>query len=134
MSGQQALFSLAQALRKNGILILDVREWAGSALRKESEPVFERVVEVNEGVLTFRAVTRLDKKTRRLCIAESYILERDDAVRTITEYDFVMQCWTRDELHSTLIDAGFDSAVYFGDYNSGCPVGSTDRIIAVASI
>ncbi|MDH4156213.1 MAG: class I SAM-dependent methyltransferase [candidate division Zixibacteria bacterium] len=133
-SRRQAFFSLARALHKNSILILDVREWTSSTLRKEREPVFERVVEVNEGILTFRAVTRLDKKTRRLCVAESYVLERGDAVRTVTEYDFVMQCWTPDELHSSLIDAGFGSVVYFGDYDSDCPAGSTDRIIAVASV
>ncbi len=113
---------------------MDVREWANSALRKKREPVFERVVEDDRGTLTFRAVTRLEYETRQLQVAESYILKRDDEVKTVTEYDFVMQCWTPDELHNSLINAGFGSVAYFGDYDSSSPVGSTDRIVAVASL
>lgn len=133
-SRQKAFFSFARALRKGGILILDVREWTGSALRKEREPVFERVVEVDSGTLTFHAVTRLEYETRQLWVAESHILERDDGAKTITEYDFVMQCWTRDELHNNLVNAGFGSVAYFGDYDTSSPIGSTDRIVAVASL
>jgi len=131
---QRALFSLVNALAGHGILILDVREWSASVLRKEKEPVFEKSVETNEGLLTFRSVTRLDKKNRRLCIAESYIVEQGDTPGIKMEYDFVMQCWTRDELHDSLTNAGIASVTYFGDYNTGCAAGSTDRIIAVASI
>jgi 2-polyprenyl-3-methyl-5-hydroxy-6-metoxy-1,4-benzoquinol methylase len=131
---QQALVSLAHAVRKDGILILDIREWTTSALKREKEPVFERTVEVDNGTLTFRAVTRLEYKTRRLLVAESYMLRRDDGTKIMAEYDFVMQCWTQDELHYGLINAGGTSIAYFGDYNSGCPVGSTDRIVAVASV
>jgi hypothetical protein len=113
---------------------LDVREWTNSALRKQREPVFERVVEDDRGTLTFRAVTGLEHETKKLRVAESYILKRDDEVKTVTEYDFVMQCWTPDELHNSLINAGFGSVAYFGDYDSKSPVGSTDRIVAVASL
>ena len=132
-SRQKVFFSFARALRKEGILILDVREWTNSALRKQREPVFERVVENDRGTLIFRAVTRLEYETRQLQVAESYILKTHDGVKTVTEYDFVMQCWTPDELHNGLINAGFGSVAYFGDYDSGSPVGSTDRIVAVAS-
>jgi 2-polyprenyl-3-methyl-5-hydroxy-6-metoxy-1,4-benzoquinol methylase len=131
---QEAFSSFARALRKEGILILDVREWTGSALRKQREPVFERVVENDGQTLTFRAVTRLEHSTRQLRVAETYILKPDDGAKTTTQYDFVMQCWTRDELHNSLTDAGFGSVAYFGDYKSGSPVGSTDRIVAVASL
>ncbi len=133
-SRQQALFSLAHALRKGGILVLDVREWTVSALRKEKEPVFDRTVEIDGVSLTFRAVTRLEHHTRRLLVAESHILRQDDGATTATEYDFVMQCWTRDELRDGLMNAGVGSAAYFGDYSSSCPTGSTDRIVAVATI
>jgi 2-polyprenyl-3-methyl-5-hydroxy-6-metoxy-1,4-benzoquinol methylase len=133
-SRQKVFFSFARALRKEGILILDVREWTNSALRKQREPVFERVVENDRGTLTFRAVTRLEHETRQLLVAESYILKREDGVKTLTEHDFVMQCWTRDELHDNLINAGFGSVAYFGDYDSSSPIGSTDRIVAVASL
>ncbi|UCB51583.1 MAG: class I SAM-dependent methyltransferase [Candidatus Zixiibacteriota bacterium] len=131
---QKAFFSFAGALRKGGILILDVREWTNSALRKEREPVFEKVVEYDRGTFTFRAVTRLEYQTRQLWVAESYILKRDDGVKTQTEYDFVMRCWTRDELHNSLINAGFGSVACFGDYDYSSPTGSTDRIVAVATL
>lgn len=131
---QQALGSLARALREGGILILDVREWTSSAQRKQREPVFERTVEVDKGTLTFRSVTRLEHETRQLLVAESYLLRRGDGSESEVKYDFVMQCWTRDELHNGLIKAGVTSVTYLGDYNSGCPIESTDRIVTVASI
>jgi 2-polyprenyl-3-methyl-5-hydroxy-6-metoxy-1,4-benzoquinol methylase len=133
-SRQKAFFSFARALRKEGILILDVREWTNSALRKQREPVFEKKVENDRGTLIFRAVTRLEHETKQLLVAESYIVKRADEVKTVTEYDFVMQCGTRDELHNSLINAGFGSVAYFGDYDSGSSIGATDRIVAVASL
>ena len=133
-SRQNAFFSFACALRKGGILILDVREWTNSALRKQEEPLFERKVETDRGALTFRSVTRLDHGTKKLLVAESYILKRADEVKTAREYDFVMQCWTHDELRNSLISAGFGSLAYFGDYDPSTPMGSTDRIVAVASL
>jgi len=133
-SRQKVLCSFARALRKGGILIVDVREWTKSASRKENEPVFERMVEIDGGTLTFRAVTRLEYETRRILVAESHILERGDAPKTITECEFVMQCWTQDGLHNNLISSGFGSIAYSGDYKSGSPMGSTDRIVAVASL
>jgi 2-polyprenyl-3-methyl-5-hydroxy-6-metoxy-1,4-benzoquinol methylase len=133
-SRQKVFFSFARALRKGGILILDVREWTRSVSQKERGPVFERVVEIDNGTLTFRAVTRLEHETKRLLVAESHILERVGAPKTIAEYDFVMQCWTKDELHNNLTNAGFGSVAYFGDYKSSSSTGSTDRIVAVASL
>jgi SAM-dependent methyltransferase len=133
-SRQQTFFSFARALRKGGVLIVDVREWTNSARQKEREPVFEKVVKIDSGTLTFRSVTELEYETRRLLIAEKHILKRGDAPETTTEYDFLMQCWTKDELHNNLISTGFGSVVYFGDYKSSSPVGSTDRIVAVASL
>ena len=133
-SRQQTFFSFAGALRKGGVLILDIREWTNSARQKEREPIFERVVEIDGETLTFRSVTELEYETRRLLVAEKHILKRGDAPETITEYDFVMQCWTKDELHNNLLKAGFGSIIYFGDYKSSSPVGSTDRIVAVASL
>jgi len=45
-SRQEVFFSFARALRKGGLLVLDVREWNASALRKEREPIFEKTIEV----------------------------------------------------------------------------------------
>lgn len=133
-SRRKAIFSLTHALRKGGILILDVREWTASLIRKEQEPVFERELEYDNGALTFRAVTRLEPQTRRLLIKEEYRLVGDDGAVTTKEYDFVMRCWTVDELHSSLTDSGIATVEYLGDYDSNRPAGTTDRIVAIASI
>ena len=48
------------ALRPSGVLILDVREWEASALRKDREPIFRKSVDTDRGRLTFTSVTELD--------------------------------------------------------------------------
>ena len=133
ISRQEVFFSLAHALRKDGVLILDVREWNSTALRKAKEPVFEKSVETDRGKLTFRSVTRFEHKTRWLLVSERHTLEKDD-VEIVSEYDFTMRCWTKEELHTNLANAGFGSIVDFGDYDRNIPTDSTDRIVAVASL
>ena len=132
-SRRKALFSLASSLRKDGNLLLDVREWDSTRLRKTKEPVFEKSVETHRGKLNFRSVTRFNDKTRELITSERFIIEKDGA-KSSYEYDFVMRCWTKEELHSNLLEAGFRSIMYFGDYDQDISVGSTDRIVAVASM
>lgn len=133
-SRQQALISLVHSLQNGGALILDVREWTVSALRLEKAPVFEKEIEIDRGTLAFRSITRLEHKTRRLLIKENYALRRKDGTETSAEYDFVMQCWNKDELHQGLISAGVATVDYLGAYDPDCPIGSTDRIVAVASL
>jgi len=130
---QEAFFAFARALRKGGVLVLDVREWNSTALRKAKEPVFERTVETDRGKLTFRSTTRLDDKARRLLVSERYTLE-ENHVAIVSEYDFIMRCWTKEELNGNLANAGFGTIVCFGDYNRNIPVGSTDRIVAACSL
>jgi 2-polyprenyl-3-methyl-5-hydroxy-6-metoxy-1,4-benzoquinol methylase len=130
---QEVFFSFARALRKGGVLILDVRQWNSTALTKAKEPIFKKSVETDRGKLTFRSVTQLDDQTRRLLVSERHTLEKD-AVESVSEYDFVMRCWTKEELHTHLANTRFGSVVYFGDYDRNIPMGSTDRIVAVASL
>ena len=130
---QDALLSFARALRKAGVLILDIREWHSTALRKTKKPVFEKSVKTARGNLAFRSVTELDDTTRQLIVCERHVLEKD-GVKTVAEYEFVMRCWLKEELHDGLTRAGFDSIMYFGDYARNSPVGSSDRIVAVASL
>lgn len=132
-SRRKALFSSASSLRSDGVLLLDVREWNSTRLRKTKEPVFEKSVETHRGKLNFRSVTRVNDKTRKLITSERFIIEKDGA-KSSYEYDFVMRCWTKEELHSNLLEAGFRSIMYFGDYAHDISVGSTDRIVAVASM
>lgn len=126
-------FAFARALRKEGVLILDVREWNSTALRKAKEPVFNKSVETDRGKLTFRSVTRLDDKTGRLLVSERHTLEKD-AAEIVSEYDFIMRCWTKEELHSNLTNTGFGSIMFFGGYDRNIPIGSTDRIVAIVSL
>jgi 2-polyprenyl-3-methyl-5-hydroxy-6-metoxy-1,4-benzoquinol methylase len=129
-----ALTACAGALRPGGTLVLDVREWDATVSRKTLEPVFEKTVGTSRGSLTFRSVTRLDHQTRRLLISEEHALKTPDGGERVSTYDFVMRCWTREELQSRLTAAGFESVEYFGGYDSETNMGATDRIVSVASL
>ena len=47
--------SFGRALRKGGVLVLDVREWDATAARKSQEPLFRKRVETDRGKLHSRA-------------------------------------------------------------------------------
>ncbi|HEY0375504.1 MAG TPA: class I SAM-dependent methyltransferase [Pyrinomonadaceae bacterium] len=132
-SRAQALNALVKVLRPGGALLMDVREWDGSVRRKTREPVFEKTVNTPRGALTFRSVTRLDQQTRRLHISEEHTLTTPGGGR-VSAYDFVMRCWTREELQGRLTAAGFGAVEYFGGYDRETHDGATDRIVAVASL
>lgn len=124
--------SFAGVLRSQGMLMLDVREWEATVNRKTQEPVFEKVVETPFGTLTFRSVTRLEHQTRRLLVSEQHTL-RNQNVETVSTYDFSMRCWTREELHEHLTEAGFEAIEYSGAYEKNVSVGASDRLVSCAS-
>lgn len=131
-TGRRAAFlSFAGALSPRGVLLLDVREWAATARRKSREPVHERTVETIHGTLMFRSVTRLDHEARALRLAERYVLVAGGTT-TSTDHDFVMRCWTREELDSLLTEVGFGAAEYRGGYDPAVAAGATDRLVVVA--
>jgi SAM-dependent methyltransferase len=121
------------ALRPSGVLILDVREWEASALRKRREPIFRKSVDTDRGRLTFTSVTELDPQNRRLLLSERHVLV-DESQERSSDYQFVMRCWTREELECGLAKGGFDSVAYFGAYDAAVEVGSTDRLVVVAQL
>jgi SAM-dependent methyltransferase len=131
-SRQEVFRAFARALRPGGVLILDVREWHATVRRKSRQPVFEKSVDTAHGQLTFRSMTRLDHAHRQLLVAEQHTLRKNGEDLTAA-YDFVMRCWTQEELHHHLTQAGFQSVTYFGDYNGTVPPGATDRLVSVAS-
>jgi SAM-dependent methyltransferase len=131
-SRQEVFFAFARALRPDGVLIFDVREWDATVRRKVHEPVFEKTVDTPRGRLTFHSVTRLDHPQKRLLIAERQTLAHDGG-ESVSTYNFVMRCWTPEELQHHLGQAGFRNTVYFGDYDRTVLAGSTDRLIGVAS-
>jgi len=120
-----------RALRPNGVLVLDVREWTGTAARKAREPIFRKTVATERGALTFTSVTELNANDRQLVLTERHTLN-DHGHERSSDYRFVMQCWTRDELDSYLTRSGFVAPTYFGAYDADVAVGTTDRLVAVA--
>lgn len=131
-AARAAVFTVfAQVLRPGGVLLLDVREWAATVARKTAQPMSEQRLSTPRGVLVFRSETRLDPVARRLLISECHILttETDESVAT---HDFVMRCWTREELEASLRRGGFDAGEYAATYD-GAPVGAGDRLVAVAT-
>lgn len=129
---RQAVFAaFRRALRPDGVLILDVREWEATAERKAREPLFTKRVPTDRRTLTFTSVTELDVNDRCLIVTERHNLY-DDGRESSSEYLFVMRCWTRAELQSSL--SGFGTVAYFGAYDATVAAGSTDRLIAVAQL
>jgi hypothetical protein len=126
-----AFASFARTLRGDGVLVFDVREWEATAARKDREPLFRKRVETDRGKLTFTSVTDLDAPTRQLLVKETHTLEAGGRERS-WDYEFVMRCWTPDELRLLLHMNGFGSVAYFGAYDPSVGPGETDRLVAVA--
>jgi len=125
------LAAFEKALRPNGALILDVREWSASAERKTREPLFRKRVSTHRGELTFTSITALDVETHRLLISERHeLIEQGE--RRVSEYQFVMRCWERAELDATLARHGFATVSCFGAYDPLVATGETDRLVVVA--
>ena len=121
----------ARALRPGGALLFDVRDWDASVAGKTAQPVSERRVTTPRGPLVFRSVTRLDPSTRRLLIEECHRLTTASGEVT-ARHDFVMRCWSRDELDGLLAAEGFGAIEYAGTYE-GAPLGVGDRLVVAAS-
>jgi hypothetical protein len=114
-------------------LVLDVREWEATRERKLREPVFRKSVYTARGKLTFTSTTELDPKNHQLLLSENHTL-RDDGGEHSVDYRLVMRCWSRNELESTLVRAGFDRVAYFGAYDPAVAAGATDRLVAVGQL
>jgi SAM-dependent methyltransferase len=131
---REAVFAaFGRALRPNGAVILDVREWGASAERKRREPVFRKRVSTDRGELTFTSVTELDTEHRLLLISERHELAGLGDER-VSDYQFVMRCWEREELGMLFARHGFGNIQYFGAYDHSVELGATDRLVAVAQL
>jgi len=125
--------AFARTLRPNGALILDVREWRASAERKRREPLFRKRVSTDRGELTFTSVTALDAEHRLLLISERHeLVGRGD--ERVSDYQFVMRCWDREELSVIFARHDFGNIEYFGAYDQGVEPGATDRLVAAAQL
>ncbi len=131
-AGRGSVFAaFAEALQSNGVLILDVREWAASWKRKTREPLFRKRVSTDRGELTFTSVTALDPENRYLLISERHELVEQGEER-VSDYHFVMRCWERAELNGMLARHGFGEISCFGAYDPAVAIGATDRVVVVA--
>jgi SAM-dependent methyltransferase len=93
---QAALDNLARMLRPGGLLVLDVRELAGSRTRYKREPVVTRSA---EGVF-FRSETRL---VGDVMVVDETISSEDDHAT----HEFRMRPWTLAEVDERAAGAGF---------------------------
>ena len=131
-ASRDAVFAaFADALQSNGVLIIDVRDWAASVERKVREPLFRKRVSTSRGELTFTSITALDLEKRILRIAERHELIERGGTR-VSDYQFVMRCWDRAELNRLLARYGFGAVSWFGAYDTGVPIGATDRLVVIA--
>ena len=94
--------------------------------------MFRKRVSTHRGELTFTSVTALDPDNRQLVISERHALVDEHGAEHVSDYQFVMRCWTRDELTAALARHGFCDALFFGAYDPGVEAGATDRLVAVA--
>jgi glycine/sarcosine N-methyltransferase len=106
---EAALPSLAAMLRRGGVLVADVREWAASVARVARTGGFVRSVPVEGGTLIFRSDMVPDHERRLLRIRERLAVERSGGDAEEHVYDFVMRPWTRDELAEGLAAARFEA-------------------------
>jgi len=87
----------------------------------------------DRGELTFTSVTELDAEHRLLLISERHELVGQGEER-VSDYQFVMRCWDREELNMLFARHGFGNIQYFGAYDPGVEPGATDRLVAAAQL
>ena len=77
--------------------------------RKTSEPLFRKRVSTDRGELTFTSVTAPEHENRQLLISEQHELIKQGEER-VSDYNFVMRCWEKEELDTLLSRHGFESS------------------------
>jgi SAM-dependent methyltransferase len=130
---QRVFPAFAAALRPEGVLILDVREWEATKERKLREPLFRKRVATDRGTLTFTSYTELDLENQQLVLSETHALH-SDAGEHESRHRFVMRCWTQAELESALARAGFGGVAHYGAYDASVAIGATDRLVTVSQV
>ena len=130
-SDRAAVFrQFAAWLRPGGIVIFDVREWPRTVVRYKKNSVHRRTVELPDGRLKFQSETTLDLESRRMRIRERFTVSRNNR-KTSKANDFVMQCWTLEEIRERLVTAGFDEMGVYPSYGEDDRAWS-DRLVLVA--
>lgn len=122
--------NFAAWLRPGGVLVFDVREWTRTFARYREKSSHHQSIELPDGTLKFQSETALDVASHRLLIRERFDMDRC-GMQTSIENDFIMRCWTSDEIAGYLSANGFET---MGEYSTyGEDGGSwSDRLVVVA--
>ena len=103
------------------------------AERKTREPLFRKRVSTDRGDLSFTSITELDAERRLLLITERHeLVGRGD--ERVSDDQFVMRCWEREELGVLFARHGFGDVQYFGAYDHEVALGATDRLVRGAAL
>ena len=73
-AGESAFTSFSRALREDGVLVLDVRDWDATATRKARNPLFKKSVDTDRGRLAFTSVAALDAQDHQMTLNERHLL------------------------------------------------------------
>jgi SAM-dependent methyltransferase len=118
-----ALGAFASWLAPGGVLLADVRDWEATRVRYESGLPHERTV---GSQLRFASETTLDEERRLMLVRERYVTPEAEE-----SYDFVMRCWSEEELREHAGAAGFSSV----EVAEGAAVGiAPDRLLLTARL
>jgi hypothetical protein len=95
----------------------------------ENSSPCRRLADIRSGADS--ATLSLPRSGRQLLISERHELVTRGQER-ISDYNFVMRCWERDELNSLLARHHFGRLSCFGAYDPAVAIGATDRLVVVA--
>jgi 2-polyprenyl-3-methyl-5-hydroxy-6-metoxy-1,4-benzoquinol methylase len=98
------LVGFARHLRPGGVLVLDVRDLAGTAERYASGRQTRKVIDTQRGRPTYTSSVSFDGTVLR--VEERHELRRDTA-DVVAEHVLFMRPWTAKELRERLARAGF---------------------------
>jgi SAM-dependent methyltransferase len=122
----EALAALRAMLRPGGLLIADVRPWAETVAHYSEQRGEARLMSTERSDLVMGHEATLVPDDRAVRFHE-WIAMGD----RVAECEFVMRCWTPDELADGLRDTGFD-AVEVPALDDYLTPRRPDRIVAVA--
>jgi SAM-dependent methyltransferase len=103
-----AIEAFAAWLCVGDVLLADVREWTATAARYANAPHHTRSASQPGRRLEFTSHTTLDPERRLLLLRERYVGSVDGADME-ESHDFLMRCWTAEELRDRCAAAGFTS-------------------------
>jgi SAM-dependent methyltransferase len=128
---RSAIFQRFSAwLRPGGTLIFDVREWGKTLDRYTIRPLYRRTVALPNGVLAFQSETVPHPETRQLHVRERFDIQQA-GTQASTVNDFVMRCWTSDEITFHLSEAGLEEIARHSNYGDH-DLKWSDRLVVVA--